>query len=143
MRKFLKWGVPLIAAALAVTTLLPASSAAARTTSTLYKLELISLMCNNQQDTIGPDTVDLYINGAFVDGPRKFHRGDSHTFTNTSALFTGVATIEAVEEDGISNDDALGSVTVSQNASGGGIQTGYFDALNHAKYTILYEVTPN
>jgi hypothetical protein len=145
MRKVFRWaGAPLIGMALAGT-LLPAASASASVApvaaaTTTYEIDLISLTCNKKQDAIGKDEPQLFIDGVSKFGPGSMGKGDMVVLTGTHQ-FTGTATMELFDVDP-GNDDFLGSVTVTSAESGQGVQVETFDHLNHAEYTILYEVNP-
>ncbi|WP_182885948.1 hypothetical protein [Microbispora sp. H10885] len=143
MNRILRWAAaPLAVAALAGTTLLPAASASAATGATAmttYTIELISLTCNKKQD-VDKDEPELFIDGVSKFGPGSMKKGDTAILTGRSATFTGTATMELFEVDN-GQDDFLGSAQVTSAQADGNVHVATFDFRNHAKYTLLYEVT--
>jgi hypothetical protein len=147
MDKRLRWtALPLAAAALVGTALLPtassAASASSATTATAkkYVIKLITLTCKKKQDS-DKDEPELRINGDKVFSAEKVRKNQEINLRGTNFKFSNNATIELFELDKSSNDDFLGSVLVTKDQAGTGVRTAWFDHRNRAEYTLEYRVS--
>jgi hypothetical protein len=111
----------------------------------MARLQLGKITCVNQQDVIGPDLIDVYANGVWVDGPIRVSKNDDKkpARSSYSTTFSSSIEIELKERDGArgGNDDSLGTFPISAKMADTGTQPATFDALDHAYYVLEYTVT--
>lgn len=108
-----------------------------------YRLELAHVHCDKLQDTVGPDELQVIVDGIVLfggNGGGSIGKGGIVYLTGRSALFTNPVSVELVEVDAGSNNDHLGTATISGSADlNRGVLHREFN-LNHAEYRLAYEV---
>ncbi|MFE5837767.1 hypothetical protein [Arthrobacter sp. NPDC056493] len=141
-------GVTLAGSTLALAALLTGTQAASATvpaasSSSSYRLVLVSLDCRETEDWLGADEAYLRVHGVTVWGPQSMNDGDSLDI-NRSVPFSSTAKIRLYDADtGIfDNDDFLGEVTASASQVNSGEQYASFTQ-DGANYQLTYRVIPN
>ena len=111
--------------------------------ATQYRLELAHVHCDKLQDTVGPDKLQVIVDGIVLFGGNagsKIGKGDTVYLTGRSALFTDDVSVQLVEVDTTTNNDDLGTITVDGSTDlGRGVLHREFTR-NHAAYRLAYEV---
>lgn len=107
-------------------------------------LTFVDVECVKKQDTVGSDKIHVHVGGVHLKGPLSMGKKDVYTFPpNTNHIFNNSVEIELIEVDGAfggSNDESLGTHTVTAAQAGGGTLTGYFHRLSGADYHLRYKV---
>ena len=79
----------------------------------MFRLELLSLTCNQTEDRGTPrDEPRMTVNGAWVFGPGDMNEGDVVNLAGRSETFINNALVSLVDVDTPGADDFIGSVTV-------------------------------
>ncbi len=111
--------------------------------TTNYRLELDHVHCDKLQDTIGPDELQVIVDGTVIFGGNaggRIGKGDVVYLTGRTALFASTVQVQLVEVDAGSNNEDLGSIAVDGPTDlGQGLQHREFTR-NHAGYRLAYEV---
>ncbi|HEX2033494.1 MAG TPA: hypothetical protein VHS99_04850 [Chloroflexota bacterium] len=104
-------------------------------------LHLISITCDNRDDTLNRDKPYLKINGSTVWSGQGFARGTSQSLATVPAQpFSGAVDMELWEVDAAPNaDDLLGRHTVREGEAGAGPQSASFNQ-SGALYQVVYRV---
>ncbi|MGH2351118.1 MAG: hypothetical protein ACRDJN_05830 [Chloroflexota bacterium] len=104
-------------------------------------LHLISIACDNRDDTLNRDKPVLKVNGNTVWSGQGFRRGTSQSLIAVAAQpFAKAADLELWEADAAPNpDDFLGRHTVRESEAGSGSRTASFDQ-SGALYRVTYRV---
>jgi hypothetical protein len=104
-------------------------------------LHLISITCDNRDDTLNRDKPSLRVNGREVWSGEGFASGTSRTLGGVASQpFTGSTDMELWEIDAAPNaDDFLGSFTVRSSEAGAGPKTATFSQ-SGALYRVSYRV---
>lgn len=111
--------------------------------ATEYRLELAHVHCDKLQDTVGPDKLQIIVDGIVLFGGNagsKIGKGDLVQLGDRSALFTDDTSVQLVEVDAGSNNDDLGTITVdgSTDLNRGVLHREF--TRNHAAYRLAYQV---
>jgi hypothetical protein len=106
-----------------------------------HSLHLISITCDNRDDTLNRDKPSLRGNGSEVWSGEGFASGTSRTLAGVAAqAFAGSADLELWELDAAPNaDDFLGRFTVRAAEAGAGPKTASFSQ-SGALYRVVYRV---
>ncbi len=104
-------------------------------------LHLISITCDNRDDTLNRDKPSLRVNGNEVWSGQDFTSGTSRTLASVGAQsFSGSTDMELWEIDASPNpDDFLGRYTVRASEAGAGPKTASFSQ-SGALYRVVYRV---
>jgi hypothetical protein len=104
-------------------------------------LHLISITCDNRDDTLNRDKPYLKVNGNTIWSGQGFARGTSQPLATVPAQsFANAADVELWEADAAPNaDDFLGRYTVSASEAGAGPKTATFSQ-SGALYRVEYRV---
>ena len=105
-------------------------------------LHLISITCDNRDDTLNRDDPYLKVNGATVWSGQNFARGTNVPLSGVAAQpFSNSVNMELWEADASPNaDDFLGNYTVRASEAGAGSKTASFNQ-SGALYRVVYRVS--
>ncbi|HEY5784837.1 MAG TPA: hypothetical protein VIT65_08670 [Microlunatus sp.] len=105
--------------------------------------ELAHVHCDKLQDTVGPDELQVIVDGVVVFGGNaggRIGKGDLDYLTGRSARFIDDASVQLVEVDAGSDNDELRTVTIDGSTDlGRGVLDREFTR-NHAEYRPACEV---
>jgi hypothetical protein len=104
-------------------------------------LHLVSITCDNRDDTLNRDKPYLKINGATIWSGQGFAKGTSLPLSTVPPQpFANAAELELWESDAAPNaDDFIGRHTVRANEAGTGPKTATFNQ-SGALYRVVYRV---
>jgi cytochrome oxidase Cu insertion factor (SCO1/SenC/PrrC family) len=105
-------------------------------------LHLISITCDNRDDTLNRDKPYLKVNGNTIWSGQNFASGTSQSLAGVAAAsFASSTDMELWEEDAAPNaDDFLGRYTVRASEAGAGPKTATFNQ-SGALYRVVYRVS--
>lgn len=110
-----------------------------------FRLELDHVHCDKLQDTVGPDELQVIVDGNVLfggNGGGRIEKGERLPLTGHSQLFTDDASVQLVEVDAGSNNDDLSTYRVvgATDVNRGVLHRAY--TRNHAEYRLAYRVVP-
>ena len=106
-----------------------------------HSLHLISITCDNRDDTLNRDKPYLKVNGNTIWSGQGFASGTSQSLLSVAVQpFASSTDVELWEADAAPNpDDFLGRYTVRESEAGAGPKTATFNQ-SGALYRVAYRV---